>query len=163
MKWWSTVGVILLLAMVTAGEGAGQPTAPSEAARQRAEKRLESLYLLQLAEALGLSEEQTARVAARVRRADDERRMWLQERRQVVQDLDELLKKGQADPTVLGEKIARWQHVESKLALWRTSLLQDLRGFLTAEQQARFVVFDDGFSTGLRQLLQQLKGLQPQQ
>lgn len=158
---WGTVGAALLVLVVLVGEGVGQPSETPEAARQQAEKRLESLYLLQLAEALRLSEEQVAKVAARVRRADEQRRTWLQERRRIVQDLDELLKRGQADPKLYEEKISRWEQLEVQLALWRKNLLQDLRGVLTAEQQAQFVVFDDGFSVGIRQLLQQLRSLQP--
>ncbi|MFQ5830358.1 MAG: hypothetical protein ACE5JD_14550 [Candidatus Methylomirabilia bacterium] len=159
MKWVMTACAALLIAVAPVGQGFGQSGETPEAARQRAEKRLESLYLLQLAEALRLSEEQTAKVATRVRRADDERRTWLQERRQVVERLHELLK-GQAGPKMLEAKIARWEHVEAKLALWRTTLLQELRDVLSPEQQARFVVFDDGFSAGIRQLVQQIKALQ---
>lgn len=159
MKWWRTVGVAFLVVVVMAGSGVGQTSDPPEA-RQQAEKRLESLYLLQLADALRLSDEQIARVAARVRRADEQRRVWLQERRRVVQELDELVKRGAADPKSYADKISQWERLEVQLALWRKNLLQELRGVLSAEQQAQFVVFDDGFSTGIRQLLQQLKGLQ---
>lgn len=159
MNWWRTVGVALLVVVVMAGSGVGQTSDPPEV-RQQAEKRLESLYLLQLADALRLSDEQIARVAARVRRADEQRRVWLHERRRVVQELHELLKRGVADPKAYEENISRWERVEVQLALWRKNLLQELRGVLTAEQQAQFVVFDDGFSTGIRQLLQQLKGLE---
>ncbi|MBI4607403.1 MAG: hypothetical protein HY726_00155 [Candidatus Rokubacteria bacterium] len=159
MKWWGSVGIAFLVVGM-AGSGAGQ-TSDTPDARQQAEKRLESLYLVQLADALRLSDEQVARVAARVRRADDQRRMWLQERRRVVQDLEELLKRGQSDPKAYEEKIARWEQVEVQLALWRKNLLNELRSVLTAEQQAKFVMFDESFAASVRELLRSLRLTKP--
>lgn len=129
---------------------------------ERARRRVETLYVLRLSETLALSPEHSAQVAAVIRKAQESRRGLLEERRQTLQDLNALLVTG-AGADRIKPKVAQWEQNESRLGRWRQALFQDLSKILSAEQQGRYLIFDENFNDEVRNAVFEVRGGESQQ
>lgn len=118
-------------------------------ALERARRQVETLYVLRLSEKIALNTEQAAQVGTILRKAQDARRSLLDERRQLLQELNALLDTG-AGPERIKVKLAQWEQNEARLGRWRQGLFQDLSRVLSVEQQGRYLVFDESFSAEIR-------------
>ena len=126
-------------------------------ALERARRQMETLYVLRLSEKLSLNPEQSAQVAALIRRAQEVRRSLMEERTQIVQELNALLAAG-APAERMKAKILQWEQNEARLGRWRQGLFQDLSRSLSVEQQGRFLLFDENFSAEVRNAVWGLRG-----
>lgn len=134
-------------------EAPAEPRAgfPGEFGRafERARRQVETLYVLRLSEKIAANTEQAAQVATIIRKAQDARRSLLEERRHLLQELNALLDAG-AGPERIKPKLAQWEQNEARLGRWRQGLFQDLSRVLSVEQQGRYLLFDENFSTEIR-------------
>jgi hypothetical protein len=122
----------------------------------RARRQVETLYVLRLSEALALNTEQSGQAAAVIRKAQEARRGLLEERRQMLQELNTLLSTG-ARAERIKPKLSQWVENEVRLGRWRQGLFQDLSRILSAEQQGRFVLFDENFNNEIRNAVMELR------
>ncbi len=127
----------------------------------RARRQVETLYVLRLSETLGLNPEQSAQVAAVIRKAQETRRSLIEERSQVMQELNSLVATG-AGAERIKAKVAQWEHNEARLGRWRQLLFHELSRLLSVEQQGRFVLFDENFSNEVRNAVLELRSTGPQ-
>jgi len=123
---------------------------------ERARRQVETLYLLRLTETVALSAEQSAQVATILRKAQETRRTLLEERRQILQDLNVLLTTG-AEGERIKAKLARWEQNETRLGRWRQGLFHDLSEVLSVEQQGRYLLFDEQFNVEVRNAVLDLR------
>lgn len=123
---------------------------------ERARKQVETLYLLRLTEAAALSPEQSTQVAAVLRKAQEGRRTLLEERTQILRELDGLLAAG-AGADRIKPALARWEQNEARLGRWRQGLFQDLSEVLSVEQRGRYLLFDEQFNTQIRNAVLELR------
>lgn len=123
---------------------------------EKARRQVETLYLLRLTETVALSAEQSAQVAAIIRKAQEARRSLLEERRQVLRDLNALLAAGAGTERVK-PKLAQWEQNETRLWRWRQGLFQDLSEVLSVEQQGRYLLFDEQFGVEVRNAVLDLR------
>lgn len=128
---------------------------------ERARRQVETLYVLRLSETLALNPEQSARAAAVIRKAQEARRSLLDERNQILVELNALLSAG-VGAEQIKPKVAQWEQNEARLGRWRQGLFQDLSRILSAEQQGRFVVFDENFNNEVRNAVMELRSGAPQ-
>ncbi|MBI1893957.1 MAG: hypothetical protein HYS14_07600 [Candidatus Rokubacteria bacterium] len=123
---------------------------------ERARRQVETLYVLRLSEALALNTEQSGQAAAVIRKAQEARRGLLEERRQMLQELNTLLSTG-ARAERIKPKLSQWVENEARLGRWRQGLFQDLTRILSPEQQGRFVLFDENFNNEIRNAVMELR------
>lgn len=123
---------------------------------ERARRQVEILYLLRLTETVELSAEQSARVAAVVRKAQETRRGLLEERRQRLTELTALLAAG-AGAERIKPKVVQWEQNEARLGRWRQDLFEELSRLLSVEQQARYLLFDENFNVEIRNAVLELR------
>lgn len=128
---------------------------------ERARRQVETLYLLRLTETVALSAEQSAQVAAILRKAQETRRTLLEERRQILGDLNVLLTTG-AEGERIKAKLARWEQNENRLGRWRQGLFQEVSEVLSVEQQGRYLLFDEQFNVEVRNAVLDLRRGQAQ-
>jgi len=128
---------------------------------ERARRQVETLYVLRLSETLALNPEQSAHAAAVIRKAQEARRSLLDERNQILVELNALLAAG-AGAERIKQKVAQWEQNEARLGRWRQALFQDLSRILAVEQQGRFLVFDENFNNEVRNAVMELRSGAPQ-
>jgi len=124
---------------------------------ERARRQLETLYVVRLSETLTLNPEQSGQVAALIRKAQEVRRSVMEERAQILQELNALLAAGVPAERIKA-KMAQWEQNEARLGRWRQGLFQDLSRTLSVEQQGRFLLFDENFNTEVRNAVLGLRG-----
>lgn len=123
---------------------------------ERARRQVETLYVLRLSEAVALNAEQSAKVAAIIRKAQETRRGLLEERRQRLTELTALLAAG-AGAERIKPKVVQWEQNEARLGRWRQDLFEELSRFLSVEQQARYLLFDENFNVEIRNAVLELR------
>ncbi len=162
---WMRYSLVALLAWGSAGAvsaqtaGKPRPAFPDEFGRafERARRQVETLHMLRLSEKLGLNVEQSAQLAAVVRKAQEARRRLLDERRQIIEELGAVVDAGGA-PERIKPKVAQWEENESRLGRWRQGLFLDLTRMLSIEQQARYLLFEENFDSEVRNAILELRG-----
>lgn len=125
-------------------------------ALDRARRQVETLYVLRLSETLALNTEQSAQAASMIRKAQEVRRGLLEERRQMLEELNTLLATG-AGADRIKPKLAQWEQNEARLGRWRQGFFQDLSRILSVEQQGRFLLFDENFNNNVRNAILELR------
>ena len=147
------------LAPAQAPQKPKQPSFAEEFMREidRARRQVETLYILRLSETLALNTEQSAQVASVIRKAQETRRTLLEERTQILQELNALVASG-AGAERIKPKVLQWEQNEMRLGRWRHTLFQDLSRILSVEQQGRFGLFDENFSNEVRNAVLELRG-----
>lgn len=123
---------------------------------ERARRQVETLYVLRLSEAVALNAEQSAKVAAIIRKAQETRRGLLEERRQRLTELKALLAEG-AGAERIKPKLVQWGQNEMRLGRWRYDLFEELSPLLSVEQQARYLLFDENFNVEVRKAVLELR------
>ncbi len=154
-------GLLVSLGSFALAQAPQKPKQPSFAEQlmreiERARRQVETLYVLRLSETLALSTEQSAQVVAVIRKAQEVRRSLLEERNQIMQDLNALLAAG-AGAERIKPKLSQWEQNEARMGRWRQGLFQDLSRILSVEQQGRFVLFDENFNTEVRNAVMELR------
>ena len=131
---------------------------PEEFSRvlDRARRQVETLYVLRLSEILALTTEQSAQLAAVIRKAQEVRRGLLEERRQMLEELNTILATG-AGADRIKPKLLQWEQNEAHLGRWRQGVFQDVSRILSVEQQGRFLLFDENFNNEVRNAILELR------
>lgn len=159
------IGVLSgLLLLAVGGDGRAQVREKRGSFREqfgqaidRARRQVETLYVLRLSETLDLTTEQSAQVAVVIRKAQELRRGLLEERTQIFQELNDLVTSG-AKAERIKAKLVQWEQNEIRLGRWRQVLFQELARLLSVEQQGRFLLFDENFTTEVRNAVLELRG-----
>ncbi len=116
-------------------------------------ERLEQLRRVKLIDALDLNEEQALRLSVREKEFRESERALMDKRKAAIQDLEKLIA-DKADDTVLKEQLSRLEELNTRIVRDKHGFLLSLTDFLSMQQVAKIVVFEQHFSSEVRRLLQ---------
>lgn len=147
------LGVLLLTPGDASGEAAleSRRLTPSE---QRALRRVETIYMWRMTEAVGLNEEQAAQIFPRVREAFQARWPLAARRRQLLVLLRKAVdERSESDNLAL--LLAQWEDNETKLRASRQRMWDALIRVLSTEQLVRCLLFEEQFQGDLVRVLEE--------
>jgi len=120
-------------------------------------ERLERYKRIRLIEVLELSEEDAARFVAKHKKHQATMRELMQERMKIIDEIERTL--GETTPEKKFDQLfARLDESDQKMFNERKRYQADVKSMLTAEQMAKFYVFDRNFSRELREAMNQMRG-----
>jgi Spy/CpxP family protein refolding chaperone len=135
--------------------GDGAPEAPATRPRAPALERLEALRYERLQAALGLSDEQT-RALRRLATANREAlRQSMEREHAAVQALERTLASDPVDEAALARSLDAVEAARADMERVRREQIEGLSRVLTAEQRARYLLFNRRFDARLRELIQE--------
>lgn len=159
---------ILLIAglLLSTGSLSGQPAHNLLDERGRnVQENIQTVKKWKLVETLNLTEEQTTKLFPRINEVDKARQDFHHGHRQLVDDLEHMLKKGQPSDN---ELIAKMNEIDA-LKKAHEDEIRDLEAkvkeVLTVEQQAKWVLFEIKFEDYVRRVSRDLikKRIDPNQ
>lgn len=144
---------LLALALLVPAVAAAQPGGPDSPRRwQRSVERIEHLKKVRLVEMLDLTEEQSVRFFAR--RNDHEKALQsLMKEKNDRLDRIERMVRNAADPADIEKAFPEVLASEAKIHQEREKFFRSLPDLLTAEQQAKFLLFERQFERELREAM----------
>ena len=154
MMWTSRIaGFLVACAVLQTGLAQGR-RAPEPREPSRLD-RLERFKKMRLVEALKLNEDEAVRFFAKQSVHDDKVRDLMKDRNQCLDDIQDAVRSKMEDKDVqkLTDKVI---DVDQKVFAERQRYQAELRGSLTAEQFARFLVFERSFEHRMREAVQDM-------
>ncbi|RPJ71576.1 MAG: hypothetical protein EHM24_11940 [Acidobacteria bacterium] len=125
-----------------AGDGAGQPGQPGLAPGE-VERLFDSYVVLQAQEALRLSDEQFPRFLPKLRALQGARRRGFQQRRQVVAELNRIVRAPRLNESRARAALDRIRELDARTHADLRKAYEELDQVLDLAQQARFRVFEE--------------------
>ncbi len=144
-----------------AGPGRGGP--PSEAKREQVRKKVEAVRMWRLTEELKLDEKASAQLASFLSSIEEKRRGLLKTTMDATRDLRSQLNAGKPDEGKLKAILDRIEKSQRELIGLREKEMSGIRGMLTVEQQARYVIFQQEFRREMRGMIAGARGNGPGQ
>lgn len=138
--------------------GQGRMGPPSDAEREEIMKKVQAVRIWRLTEELKLDEKTSAKLAAVLSSMDQERRELMQKNRKAMQELRTLLGAGKPEDAKLKALLDGIEKNHDKMIDLRKRELREVRGLLTIEQQARYVVFHQQFRREMRGMMNRARG-----
>jgi Spy/CpxP family protein refolding chaperone len=147
--------VLLIIAgtIAHAQQGPGQSGNESAQKREEVRKKIETVRLWRLTEELKLDEKTGAKLASFLSALDEQRRDAIRERMHAVQDLHSVLKSGKPDERKLKDDLAKFEKARREMTQLDIKETQGLKGILSIEQQARYVIFQQEFRREMRRMI----------
>ncbi|MBR9975337.1 MAG: hypothetical protein KFF77_07130 [Bacteroidetes bacterium] len=142
--------IALSITMITVSASA-QDGPPIPEGKHR--ERLEQLRRIKMIEALDLDEEQAVRLTVREKDFREKERGLLEQRKQVLQDLQSLVEKG-ADDNALRAQLGTLVEIGTHIVREKHTYILSLNDFLSMEQIAKMVLFEQKFTQEVRRLLE---------
>jgi len=158
MRRWPFVPCLLCI-LLSSPAGATDGPAPPESRRltpseQRVLRRVETIYMWRMTDAVGMTEEQAAQIFPRVREAFQARWPLAARRRHLLV----LLRRAVDEPSGsenLPLLLAEWEDNEMRLRGARQRMWDALMRVLTAEQQVRCLLFEEQFQGDLVRVIEE--------
>ena len=163
MRRYALVLLIALasLAAVPPWLQAQQDTDQAADSREEALKRIEMLRLFRLTEVLELNEDDAARVFPIIQRYDREYRDLLEKRESLMHELQLQLNNASPDRATLSRLVDEILALEREAMRIRNEQFKELKKILTAEQYAKYLVFDAKFREDLNRMLDDIRRQRP--
>jgi hypothetical protein len=152
------LGLLGVLLAPPARAGDGGPAAPDARrltlSEQRGLRRVETLYMWKMTEAVGISEEQAAQIFPRVREVFQARWPLAARRRQLLLQLRQAVDGPSGSDSLTG-LLAQWEDNETKLRASRQHMWDAFARVLTTEQQVRCLLFEEQFQGDLVRMIEE--------
>ena len=116
-------------------------------------ERLEQLRRIKLIEALELNEEQAVRLSVREKDFREKQKELMDRRQKMADDLRELIE-DEADDTAIRMQLAKMSETGVQMVNDKHAFLLSLTDFLSMQQIAKIVLFEQKFSHEVRRLLE---------
>lgn len=154
----TTLRIVLTFIIFTAiaGQVFAQPPGPPQHPRGMGPERLEKYKKFRLIEALDLKEEEAVRFMAKYNTHQDNVRNFMKERMEIIDQLEEFIKT-KAGEKELQKQFAAFEENEQKMFGERRRFHEEVKKSLTAEQAAKFFVFDRNFNRELREVMEEMR------
>lgn len=146
-----TLFLIALSTMMITVSAPAQDGPPIPEGKHR--ERLEQLRRIKMIEALDLDEEQAVRLTVREKDFREKQRGLLEQRRQKLQDLRSLVEKG-SDDNALRAQLETLDEIGTRIVREKHAYILSLNDFLSMEQLAKMVLFEQKFTQEVRRLLE---------
>jgi hypothetical protein len=117
-------------------------------------ERLEQLRRIKLIEALDLNEDQAVRLAVREKDFRESERMLFVKRKNVIKDLRSQVEE-KADDNTLRSQLVKLDEIDAQISHEKHKYLLSLNDFLSMQQIAKIVLFEQHFRQEVRRLLEQ--------
>ena len=137
-------------------EPGGAP--PSAAKREEVRKKIEALKIWKMTEALKLDAETSARLAAVINPLDQQRMDIAREQMMTMRELRSLLQSQKPDQAKLKAAIDKLEKNHIAMQETRNKEFSAVKGILTTEQQARYIVFQQDFRREMRGMIAGARG-----
>lgn len=138
------------------GPGRGEP--PSEAKREQIRKKVEAVRMWRLTEELKLDEKTSTQLASFLSSIEEKRRGLIKTTMDATRDLRTTLSTAKPDEGRLRATLDRIEKSQRELIELRGKEMSGLKGMLTVEQQARYVIFQQEFRREMRGMIQGARG-----
>jgi hypothetical protein len=150
-KWTTTVIVCLFLLLAASAQAQRGP--------EQRRGRARTFLVLQIADALDLSDEKALQVSRILRESEGRRQDLNAERKRVERELRKALDGDDTAKAQLGKLIARANEIDEKLALVPERSVREVQAILMTEEQAKLVLFRPELKGQVRrELRQRLRG-----
>lgn len=131
----------------------GAGGAASEARREEVRKKVEAVRMWRLTEELKLDEKTSTRLASFLSSIEEKRRALMQANLAAMRDLRASLKTGKPDERTLKTGLDKIEKNQRDLVELREKELSGIKEMLNAEQQARYLVFQQEFRREMRRMI----------
>ena len=136
----------------------GRWTPPSKEQREEVRKKVEAIRIYRLTGALKLDEKTSAQLASLLGTIDMQRRELMDQNMEAMKELRSSLKTPSPDVSKLKSILERLEKNHHEMVELKEKELKGLKGILTVEQRARYVVFDREFMREMRGLIAAARG-----
>ena len=136
----------------------GRWTPPSKEQREEVRKKVEAIRIYRLTGALKLDEKTSAQLASLLGTIDMQRRELMDQNMEAMKELRSSLKTPSPDVAKLKSILERLEKNHHEMVELKEKELKGLKGILTVEQRARYVVFDREFMREMRGLIAAARG-----
>jgi len=133
--------------------GPGGDRSPDSAQREDTRRKVETLRMARLTEALKLDEKTAAKFIPAITVIGQKRREQMAVHHQAIQDIRQLFSGPTADDKKLKAAVDRAFGSQREMAKLREKELDAIRDSLTLEQQARYIVFQQEFMQEVRDVM----------
>lgn len=116
-------------------------------------ERLEQLRRIKLIEALELNEEQAVRLSVREKDFREKQKDLMEKRQKMADELRELVE-DEADDAAIRAQLAKINEIGVQMVNDKHAFLLSLNDFLSMQQIAKIVLFEQKFSHEVRRLLE---------
>ncbi len=130
----------------------------SEGKREEIRKKIEAVRIWKLTEALKLDENTAAKLSAYLSSIDQQRRDIMREQVETMRFLKQTLKTSKPDETKLKASLEKLEKNHHAMMEVRDREITGLKGILTTEQQARFLVFQQEFRRDIQRMIAGARG-----
>jgi Spy/CpxP family protein refolding chaperone len=156
--------ILLSAASLAAQDRLAPPSdaAPGQAPAQRrapAVERLEAIRYQRLQEALGLTDEQTRNLRRLATANRDAFRQSMDREQAAVLALERTLAREPVDEVALARSLDAVEAARADMERLRREQIEGLSRVLTAEQRARYLLFNRRFDARLRELVEERRGV----
>ena len=145
LKYWSLLICIGVVSSSAWGQGPRERRMPND--------RLELIRLWWLVDELQIDEEQATHLFPVWSRHHHQRRELQQRRQRAAEELAELLKQEDTEEEALKKQIEQVRGLDKEKEDLTRQFHNSMAELLTVRQQARLVLFDDGFRKDLQELI----------
>jgi len=136
----------------------GRWAPPSKEQREEVRKKVEAIRIYRLTGALKLDEKTSAQLASLLGTIDMQRRELMDQNMEAMKELRSSLKTPSPDVGKLKSILERLEKNHHEMVELKEKELKGLKGILTVEQRARYVVFDREFMREMRGLIAAARG-----
>jgi Spy/CpxP family protein refolding chaperone len=166
MRRFGLILALLCLLVIPASfawtQDQSQQSQPANSRRDDAIHRLEMVRLYRLVELLELNSEESARLFPVIQKYDQQFREIMEQKEQAYAKLNELVKQTSAADSDINRTVDEVLNLEQKAMKIRESEYRELRKQLTADQTAKFLLFEKRFQVELQRLLNDVRNQRAQ-
>jgi hypothetical protein len=149
------------------GEGSfapdqGQGNPQSEERREEVRKKIEAIRIWRLTEELKLDVNTSVRLSSLLSSLDQKRREFLREQMETTRALRQALRSKKPDEAVIKPLLDKLDSNQRAMQALRDNEIKGLKEFLTAEQQARYLLFQQEFQREMREMIAGARGSGPE-
>ncbi len=141
--------ILLALIFIIGESGFGQPSGPQRRHPEMGSERLGKYKKMRLIEALDLKEEEAVRFMAKFNTHENNLHDLMKNRKDIIDQLESILRSKGTDKE-FQKLFAQLEENDQKMFNERQRFHNEVKGALTAEQAAKFLVFDRNFNRELR-------------
>lgn len=139
-----------------AGEFSREPELggpPSEERREEVRKKIEAVWIWRLIDELKLDAGSSAKLSSLLSSLGQKRRDTMREQMQAMRDLRFLLKAAKPDEAKIRSLLDKLEKNHHEMQSLKDRELKGLKDFLTIEQQARFLLFQQEFQREMQGMI----------
>lgn len=126
---------------------------PSTEERERIRKRIDLIRMWRLTEDLNLDEETGSKLFPLIRQYEEKRRVLARKREVILFTLKGQLKTGSPHEDRIKGLLKEWEELRAEEQDVNRKEKEDLKGILSIEQQAKYLLFQQEFTKEMRRMI----------